>query len=165
MNKYLYLLIYSLLCASLLIFLIEVTSTHDNSNITSKPPVYAKVKPQPSNEQFSNNETQNMTSEPSVDLKVMPQLSNKKDSKTENISKLEVRRLILEGKYEHDPRIAKDYKIEFLDVCDDDIEVLQQDLACVKQQIEFGNWKDFKVIEIEFSESRKVNLIKIQPIY
>jgi len=78
MNKYLYLLIYSLLCASLLIFLIEVTSTHDNSNITSKPPVYAKVKPQPSNEQFSNNKTQNMTSEPSVDLKVMPQLSKKK---------------------------------------------------------------------------------------
>jgi len=87
------------------------------------------------------------------------------DPKPVNISLSDVKSLIQNGKYENDRRISRSYKIEYVDVNDDDIDGLQQNLTFVQQQVDYENWRDFDVVGIGFDSNGRVNLIKIQPVY
>lgn len=78
----------------------------------------------------------------------------------------ELNALIKNGRYVNDRRIAKNYKIEYEGVSDDDIDGLQQNLTFVQQQVEYENWRGFEASVGGYDESSgKVNLIKIKPIY
>lgn len=83
-----------------------------------------------------------------------------------NISFDEIKKLIMNGRYEKDNRLSKKYKIEYLDVSDDDaMSGLQQNFTFIQQQIEFENWRGFEVVGLDYDEHGLVNLVKIQPIY
>lgn len=83
-----------------------------------------------------------------------------------NISKAEVKELILNGRYTSDKRIAKDYFIQYEDVNDDDYDGLQQNLARVKEFVENEIWTGFEVDSISFdNKSGKVNYFVIRALY
>lgn len=83
-----------------------------------------------------------------------------------NITNEEVKNLIITGRYDLDQRIARRYRIEYLDVNDDDMEGLQQNLTSVQNMVEFGNWRDIEVAGLGFERlTGKVNLVKIRPVY
>lgn len=88
-----------------------------------------------------------------------------------NISCSEMKQLIVKGTYVRDRRISKKYRIEYVDVSDDDaLEGLQQNLTYIQQRVEFGDdddngWRGFEVVGLDFDDQGLVNCIKIKPIY
>lgn len=82
-----------------------------------------------------------------------------------NISLQEIKSLIQTGKYARDPRIAKNYKIQYTDVSDDDTDNLQQNFTYIQQRVEYETWRDFEVVSIDYDEQGKVNNVTIRPIY
>jgi UPF0288 family protein (methanogenesis marker protein 3) len=88
-----------------------------------------------------------------------------KPKKHVNISLSDVKKMIQNGKYSRDYRISKNYRIQYTDVSDDDFGNLQQNLTNVQEQVEWGNWRDFEVVGLDYDESGKVNCIIIRPVY
>lgn len=88
-----------------------------------------------------------------------------------NISLSEMKQLIVSGKYVNDRRLSKKYRIEYVDISDDDaLEGLQQNFTYVQQRVEFGDdddngWRGFEVVGLDYDERGLVNRIKIKPIY
>lgn len=88
-----------------------------------------------------------------------------------NISCSEMKQLIVKGTYVRDRRLSKKYRIEYVDVSDDDaLEGLQQNLTYIQQRVEFGDdddngWRGFEVVGLDFDDQGLVNCIKIKPIY
>lgn len=88
-----------------------------------------------------------------------------------NISYLEMKQLIENGTYDKDRRLSKKYRIEYVDISDDDaIEGLQQNLEHVKDRVELGKdddngWRGFEVVGLDYDEQGLVNCVKIKPKY
>lgn len=88
-----------------------------------------------------------------------------------NISCSEMKQLIVKGTYVRDRRLSKKYRIEYVDVSDDDaLDGLQQNLTYIQQRVEFGDdddngWRGFEVVGLDFDDQGLVNCIKIKPIY
>lgn len=105
------------------------------------------------------------------ETKTETKTENKPDAKTEtkpshvNISHQEMKSLIQTGKYARDLRIAKNYKITYTDVSDDDMDNLQQNFTYIQQRVEYETWRDFEVVGIDYDEQGKVNDVTIKPIY
>lgn len=79
----------------------------------------------------------------------------------------EMKRIITNGTYEKDHRLSKRYKIEYVDVSDDDaITGLQQNFTFIQERIEFETWRDFEVVGLDYDgNTGLVNYVKIRPIY
>lgn len=88
-----------------------------------------------------------------------------------NISLSEMKQLIENGTYVRDRRLSKKYKIEYVDISEDDaLEGLQQNLTYVQQRVDFGDdddngWRGFEVVGLDYDEQGLVNCVKIKPIY
>ncbi len=102
-------------------------------------------------------------------VRITPNINEEKsDTITSHviITNEEMKKLILSGKYEKDKRIAKEYRIEYIDVNDDDIEGLKRDDLTSVQLCVGAVWTDIKVEGLGYDEKTgKVNIIKIRPIY
>ena len=135
---------------------ITIDSTTIKDEETNTTPSLSKEETDP-----STNTITNPTPTPSI----KPKEPTPSPPAHVNISLQEIKSLIQTGKYARDTRIAKNYKIQYTDVSDDDTDNLQQNFTYIQQRVEYETWRDFEVVSIDYDEQGKVNNVTIRPIY